>query len=159
MAKYCPNCKKEISKFDSDVCPHCGGISPIEDNYKTMDVTTSFGKYGEDISLYKSKSHKKFALLCMLLGMVGVHNFYIHKQKMAYINIAISILFIACLGLILYFSGAIKNYYLALINWLKKGKITPLEAKDPKKDQEQVAADEEYFTKLLEEQMKGNKLG
>ena len=52
-----------------------------------------------------------------------------------------------------------KNYYLALINWLKKGKIAPLEAKDPKKDQEQAAADEEYFTKLLEEQMKGNKLG
>ena len=52
-----------------------------------------------------------------------------------------------------------KNYYLALINWLKKGKVTPLEAKDPKKDQEQAAADEEYFTKLLEEQMKGNKLG
>lgn len=52
-----------------------------------------------------------------------------------------------------------KNYYLALINWLKKGKITPLEAKDPKKDQEQAMADEEYFTKLLEEQMKGNKLG
>ena len=52
-----------------------------------------------------------------------------------------------------------KNYYLALINWLKKGKVAPLEAKDPKKEQEQVAADEEYFTKLLEEQMKGNKLG
>ena len=52
-----------------------------------------------------------------------------------------------------------KNYYLALINWLKKGKITPLEAKDPKKEQEQATADEEYFTKLLEEQMKGNKLG
>ena len=52
-----------------------------------------------------------------------------------------------------------KNYYLALINWLKKGKVTPLEAQDPKKEQEQAAADEEYFTKLLEEQMKGNKLG
>ena len=52
-----------------------------------------------------------------------------------------------------------KNYYLALINWLKKGKVAPLEAKDPKKEQEQVTADEEYFTKLLEEQMKGNKLG
>ena len=52
-----------------------------------------------------------------------------------------------------------KNYYLALINWLKKGKVTPLEAKDPKKEQEQAMADEEYFTKLLEEQMKGNKLG
>ena len=52
-----------------------------------------------------------------------------------------------------------KNYYLALINWLKKGKVTPLEAKDPKKEQEQATADEEHFTKLLEEQMKGNKLG
>ena len=52
-----------------------------------------------------------------------------------------------------------KNYYLALINWLKKGKVTPLEVKDPKKEQEQAAADEEYFTRLLEEQMKGNKLG
>ena len=52
-----------------------------------------------------------------------------------------------------------KNYYLALINWLKKGKITPLKAQDPKKEQEQATADEEYFTKLLEEQMKGNKLG
>ena len=52
-----------------------------------------------------------------------------------------------------------KNYYLALINWLKKGKVDPLEVKDPKKDQEQATADEEYFTRLLEEQMKGNKLG
>ena len=52
-----------------------------------------------------------------------------------------------------------KNYYLALINWLKKGKITPLKAEDPKQEQEQATADEEYFTKLLEEQMKGNKLG
>ena len=52
-----------------------------------------------------------------------------------------------------------KNYYLALINWLKKGNVTPLEAKDTKKEQEQATADEEYFTKLLEEQMKGNKLG
>ena len=52
-----------------------------------------------------------------------------------------------------------KNYYLALINWLKKGKVAPLEAKDPKKEQEQATADEEYFAKLLEEQMKGNKLG
>ena len=52
-----------------------------------------------------------------------------------------------------------KNYYLALINWLKKGKVTTLEAKYPKEDKEQATADEEYFTKLLEEQMKGNKLG
>ena len=52
-----------------------------------------------------------------------------------------------------------KNYYLALINWLKKGKVTPLKVKDPKKEQEQATADEEYFAKLLEEQMKGNKLG
>ena len=52
-----------------------------------------------------------------------------------------------------------KNFNLAMRNWLRNAKITPLEAKDPKKDQEQAAADEEYFTKLLEEQMKGNKLG
>ena len=52
-----------------------------------------------------------------------------------------------------------KNFNLAMRNWLRNAKITPLEAKDPKKEQEQAAADEEYFTKLLEEQMKGNKLG
>ena len=52
-----------------------------------------------------------------------------------------------------------KNFNLAMRNWLRNAKITPLEAKDPEKDQEQAAADEEYFTKLLEEQMKGNKLG
>ena len=52
-----------------------------------------------------------------------------------------------------------KNFNLAMRNWLRNAKITPLKAQDPKKDQEQAAADEEYFTKLLEEQMKGNKLG
>ena len=52
-----------------------------------------------------------------------------------------------------------KNFNLAMRNWLRNAKITPLKAKDPKKDQEQATADEEYFTKLLEEQMKGNKLG
>ena len=52
-----------------------------------------------------------------------------------------------------------KNFNLAMRNWLRNAKITPLEAKDPRKDPEQAVADEEYFTKLLEEQMKGNKLG
>ena len=52
-----------------------------------------------------------------------------------------------------------KNFNLAMRNWLRNAKITPLEAKDPKKEKEQATVDEEYFTKLLEEQMKGNKLG
>lgn len=106
---YCKYCHKEISKFDSDVCPYCGGSNPIQDDYKTMDVTTSIGKLGEEINLYKSKSHKKFALLAMFLGMFGVHNFYIKKNKLGYINIAVTILLELSLGLILYFSGAIKN--------------------------------------------------
>lgn len=112
---YCKFCHHEISKFDRDVCPFCGGLNPIDSEYKTMDVTRQIGKIKDDVELYQSKSHLTFSLFAMFLGMFGVHNFYIKKAKKGIVNLVTSILFEISLGLILFFSGALKNALAFLI--------------------------------------------
>ncbi|HAS55658.1 MAG TPA: hypothetical protein DEF61_04330 [Firmicutes bacterium] len=115
---YCKFCHHEISKFDRDVCPFCGGVNPIDSEYKTMDVTRQIGKIKDEVELYKSKSHLSFSLYAMFLGMFGVHNFYIKKTKLGIINLITSFLFEISLGLILYFTGAIKNALAFLLPFL-----------------------------------------
>ena len=77
---YCKYCHREITRFDSDICPHCGGKKPLEDNYKTMDVTQTLTGVKLEGELYRSKSRKTFALLCCLAGYAGAHSFYLGKN-------------------------------------------------------------------------------
>ena len=50
-----------------------------------------------------------------------------------------------------------KNFSLAMRNWMKKANVKPLEAKVEKQEGE-TKYDEEYFTKLMEQTLKGGKL-
>ena len=97
----CKYCNREISKFDNDICPHCGGKHPIEEGYATMDVTTAFAKK-EQIELYKSKSKSKYRNLCFGLGLFGVHNFYLGFKKKGLINLISTLLIIGTIGTLLF---------------------------------------------------------
>ena len=105
----CRNCQREISKFDKDICPYCGENNPIDPTYETIDVTSYIDPQGQGYELYRSKSRKSAALLCLTLGFLGIHNFYLGFKKRGIIECAISILFIAGVGSALFFSGLLAN--------------------------------------------------
>lgn len=98
-----PNCKychQEITKFDTDVCPHCGAKRPIDPNYETMDITKNIKTVaGDRFQLPKTRSQKTFGILCMTLGWAGVHDFYIYMPKRGVLNIIATLLITLGVGL------------------------------------------------------------
>ena len=72
----CKYCHSEITKFDTDICPKCGERNPIDDNYRTMDITQHIDPQTGDFKLYKSKSKKMTLFLTALLGPLGIDEFY-----------------------------------------------------------------------------------
>ena len=112
---YCRNCHKEISRFDNDICPHCGTPHPIAEGYKTMDVTKAFRAGDANYVPPKTRSQKVFAALCMGLGYFGVHEFYIYRPKRGFISIALTVVLIAAFGFPMFFSGVLKNAFAFLI--------------------------------------------
>ena len=107
---YCRYCSEEISKFDTDICPHCGGKKPIAEGYRTMDITRAIGVVGEgDYKAPKARSHKAFAILCMTLGYLGVHDFYIYRPARGFACILITLGFVSAVGFPLFFLNVIPN--------------------------------------------------
>ena len=101
---YCKSCHQEISKFDTDVCPHCGTPNPIDSSYRTMDITRDFASVkGSLEDLPRTKSHKTFVTLCMTLGAFGAHNFYISRPKRALCDLLATLMMVVGLGTAFYF--------------------------------------------------------
>ncbi len=107
---YCKSCHKEISRLDNDVCPYCGEKDPIAADYATKDVTSSIDPLKGTYDLYKSKSAKVYIALCMSLGFLGIHDFYIGFWKR---GIAWLIAFAVIFG-----GGASLVYFLAWPSFL-----------------------------------------
>ena len=103
MAK-CKYCGSEISRLDKETCPFCGGKRPLEgiDN-STQDMTKALETLQEMGVEPKSKSKVIAAILAFLLGIFGVHNYYLGKYKIGLITLGISIVTIGGLGSILTF--------------------------------------------------------
>ena len=107
----CRHCNRQIEKFETDICPYCGGKDPIPASYKTMDITKNIAKVdGKSVNLYKSKSQAVYANLCLFLGFAGIHNFYIKKPKLGYIDIAITAFIIALMGSLLTFLTPLQGF-------------------------------------------------
>ena len=106
---YCQHCHKQISKFDTDICPHCGEKHPIAPGYQTMDVTRAFKPGDASFKMPKTRSQKTFCVLCMLLGYFGVHEFYIFRPQKGILCIAFTIVATIAVGLPLFLTGALKN--------------------------------------------------
>jgi hypothetical protein len=99
----CRNCHREISNYDKDICPYCGTEHPIDEGYKTKDITQFVDPVTGDYKLYKSKSKKAFVLLTVFLGVFGVGYFYIGKKKAAIISLVSTVAWTAALGSLLFF--------------------------------------------------------
>ena len=51
--------------------------------------------------LYKSKSRKTAAILCLLLGFAGIHDFYLGFKKKGLINIIFTACFVGIIGTVM----------------------------------------------------------
>ena len=101
----CKYCHGEITKFDSDICPHCGGERPIDEGYRTMDMTQYIDPKTGDYKLYKSKSKKVAILLCLLCGPFGADDFYLGFAKRAITILFATLFFVGGVGSVLFFTG------------------------------------------------------
>jgi len=112
---YCKNCHREITKFDIDVCPFCGEKNPIDDNYKTMDMTQHIDPQAKGYGLYKSKSQKKAAFYCAVFGFFGLHDFYLGFKKRAIYELLSSVFIIGGAGCVLFFTKLFPDAWAFLI--------------------------------------------
>lgn len=95
----CKNCKSRIDKFNKDICPICGVEHPFEGvSSQTMEVTTPIDVDHLD---YKPRKRSILLLTGLTLGWTGLHFFYLKKNKLGYLTLILSLLFIVSLGLIL----------------------------------------------------------
>jgi TM2 domain-containing membrane protein YozV len=119
----CRYCHKEISAFDKDVCPYCGEPHPIDENYKTKDMTQFVDPVTGNYKLYKSKTRKTAGLLCLFLGWSGAQYFYLEELKRGIIAIVVTLLVTGGLGAALFFLVPVLHNALAFVipfaaNWL-----------------------------------------
>ena len=94
----CKYCHSEITKFDTDICPKCGERNPIDDNYRTMDITQHIDPQTGDFKLYKSKSKKLTLFLTALLGPLGIDEFYRGFTGRGVSNLLLTIAVVGGLG-------------------------------------------------------------
>jgi len=109
----CKNCHREISKFDADICPYCGCPRPIDDNYKTKDMTGFVDPVSGAYKLYKSKSRKAAGFLCLFLGWAGAHDFYLGFRKRAVLELAGTLVFVGGFGSLLAFTILTSDLFIA----------------------------------------------
>ncbi len=103
MAK-CKYCHKDIERFDSDICPHCGGAHPIDDTYKTLDITRAFQGVNAEGELYRSKKKATALALGATLGYFGAQWFYLGFKKYGIIELISTLVITFGVGFALFFT-------------------------------------------------------
>ena len=103
MAK-CKYCQRSIERFDADICPYCGGKNPLDETYKTMDVTQTFLNVNSDGELYRSKSKKTALLFGGFLGAFGAQWFYLGYKKQGIAELLITLISTLGIGFLLFFT-------------------------------------------------------
>lgn len=102
----CKYCGAEISRLDKDNCPFCGGRKPLEGvDDSTQDMTTALEGLNISEDGYKTKSKIVAAILAFVLGVLGVHNYYLGKYKIGLITLLITVVSVAGVGSILFFAA------------------------------------------------------
>ena len=117
MAK-CKYCGENITKFDKEICPFCGGKDPIDyTKQDTCDVTQTINTISnekkEELALKEHKRSVSF-ILCLLLGLFGIDSFYLGFKKEGIIRIASTLVIYGGLFLIFFFTVFKDNLVLAL---------------------------------------------
>lgn len=106
----CKYCGQNISRLDKDICPFCGGKSPLEGtDASTQDVTKVLEQYS---SAKKIKHHSRVvaAILSFLLGFLGINFLYVGRTKKFLISLCFSIVLIGGVGSVLFFLTPLKIF-------------------------------------------------
>lgn len=100
----CKHCGARIEKFNKDMCPICGGSSPLDGVIsETVEITSQFDSTLLTDTDVKIKQKKIFMLLSIILGWFGAHFFYIYKIKKGLITLLFNLLLIITLFLLMNF--------------------------------------------------------
>lgn len=113
----CKYCHENITRFDKEICPFCGGKKPLEGiDDSTYDITQFVDIMKEDNDInFKQKSHVTNALLCMFLGLFGVDAFYLGFNKIGIIRIVINVILFAAVSLPLFFCSELGALSFAIV--------------------------------------------
>lgn len=106
----CKYCHENITRFDKEICPFCGGRKPLEGiDDSTYDITQCIDiMKGQNEINFKQRSHVTNGLLCMFLGLFGADAFYLGFNKIGIIRIIINIILFVGVSLPLYFFTELK---------------------------------------------------
>lgn len=113
----CKYCHENITKFDKEICPFCGGKKPLEGvDDSTYDITqfVDIMKKSDQEVKFKQRKRVTNGLLCMFLGIFGADAFYLGFKKIGFIRLIIDILIYAAISLILFFFTEL-NFYSFII--------------------------------------------
>lgn len=114
----CKYCGENITKFDKEICPFCGGKKPLEgvESY-TVDITQTINTVDKKtIENYKQHSKLVNSLLCMFLGIFGADSFYLGHFKLGISRLLVGFIYIISLFCILYFAVNLEILYSLLIS-------------------------------------------
>lgn len=111
----CHYCHEELSRLDKDICPFCGAKKPLEGvDESTIDITKMYDPVNLRTTL-KPRSRILAGILSFILGVFGIHEFYIFRKKRGFVILLISICLIGGLGTLLFFTGLKGNVFAYLI--------------------------------------------
>ena len=114
----CKYCGENITKFDKEICPFCGGKKPLEgvESY-TVDITQTINTVDKKtVENYKQHSKLVNSLLCMFLGIFGADSFYLGHFKLGISRLLVGLIYIISLFCILYFAVNLEILYSLLIS-------------------------------------------
>lgn len=114
----CKYCGENITKFDKEICPFCGGKKPLEgvESY-TVDITQTINTVDKKtVENYKQHSKLVNSLLCMFLGIFGADSFYLGHFKLGISRLLVGLIYIVSLFCILYFAVNLEILYSLLIS-------------------------------------------
>lgn len=109
----CKYCHENITRFDKEICPFCGGKKPLEGvDDSTYDITQFVDIMKENNKEIKFKQKKRVTngLLCMFLGFFGADAFYLGFKKLGIIRLLINLIIYAAASLILFFLTELSFY-------------------------------------------------
>lgn len=102
----CKYCHENITRFDKEICPFCGGKKPLEGvDDSTYDITqfVDIMKENNKEINFKQKKRVTNSLLCMFLGFFGADAFYLGFKKIGIIRLIINLIIYLALSVILFF--------------------------------------------------------
>lgn len=114
----CKYCGENITKFDKEICPFCGGKKPLEgvESY-TVDITQTINTVDKKtVENYKQHSKLVNSLLCMFLGIFGADSFYLGHFKLGISRLLVGLIYIISTFCILYFAVNLEILYSLLIS-------------------------------------------